>query len=78
MDLPRLEALGKYWQENPPVHIQTGRIAAFLGIKPARVAAVEKHSAPSQEELAVFGSEPGPAPKFITPEEYLRNKAAAA
>lgn len=31
VDLPRLEALNKYWAQFPPAHVL---IAAYLGIKP--------------------------------------------
>lgn len=30
MTLPRLYALSKYWEENPPVHVL---LAAFMGLK---------------------------------------------
>jgi hypothetical protein len=31
MDIPRLEAMNKYWKSYPPVHVM---IAGYLGIKP--------------------------------------------
>lgn len=31
MDIPRLEALNRYWEHSPPVH---QLVARYLGIKP--------------------------------------------
>jgi hypothetical protein len=31
VDLPRLEALNRYWKGHPPVHVM---VAAYFGIKP--------------------------------------------
>lgn len=31
MDLPRLQGLLTHWRTNPPVHVQLGNVAAFLG-----------------------------------------------
>lgn len=80
MDLPRLDALGKYWRETPPVHIQTARIAAFLGIKTKDAEPLASTpQANEQQAQELMGSFPvGNMPKILTREEYLQKKAGEA
>jgi hypothetical protein len=50
MDIPRLEALGRYWQHSPPVHLS---VARYLGYKPAP-AAVEAPPDPEEQGRALM------------------------
>ncbi len=51
MDIPRLEALGRYWKHSPPVHIS---VARYMGIKPAVEATSEAAQTPEDQGAALM------------------------
>ena len=50
MDIPRLVAMGNYWQKHPPVHLM---VAAYLGIKP-EVKAKASDTLNTEQDLEEF------------------------
>jgi len=80
LDLPRLEALYKYWRIHPPVHIM---VQSYLGLKPSE--GNHQFSSPSDTpadstlstqafEYMVENFPTGPAPVYMSSEEYLAKR----
>ncbi len=81
MTLPRLSALQSVWQSLPPVAMQLLGIGQVLGMKrePATAANATSGQAiePNGEAQALLSSLPtARMPKIMSPEEYLRRRAA--
>lgn len=53
-DLPRLDAMTRYWNDHPPVHVM---VAAYLGVKPSNQSKQPSKSNPQEslQQLAGMG-----------------------
>lgn len=51
VDLPRLQALNKYWAGHPPVHVM---VAAYLGVKPEEPLDPEKQDFTALLQMGTF------------------------
>lgn len=56
-DLPRLQALNRYWADNPPLHKM---VAAYLGVEPA-----SKHIPADGDEVSAYGESIEEAAEFM-------------
>lgn len=77
LDIPRLQALNTQWRRFPPPAVQLARIAMFLGLSATKPEAATE-SAISQDgvDAALDMFPTGPMPVVMSPDEYLRRKAA--
>lgn len=55
MDLPRLEAMNRYWQKSPPVHLS---MAAYVGWGGAKQGQQEGDAVALMDSLPVMESKP--------------------